>query len=112
MSEDHKPLVWLRTEVKNPPLSEDARLEARFLLRMLQAGERLAMPQSRTMATIGKRCHELRISDESVTWRVIYRIDEDAVVVAHVFSKKSRTTPKAVIRLCRERLREYDGRVA
>jgi phage-related protein len=109
MSEDHKPVVWLRSEVRTPPLSEDARLEAGFLLRMLQAGERLSMPQSRPMAAIGKRCHELRINDDASTWRIIYRVDEDAVVVVHVFSKKSRTTPKAVIRLSRERLKQYDG---
>jgi phage-related protein len=109
MSEDHKPVIWLRAEVKTPPFSEAARLEAGFLIRMLQAGERLEMPQSRPMPSIGRRCHELRINDEDVTWRIIYRIDEDAVVILHVFSKQSRRTPKAVIELCRQRLKAYDG---
>lgn len=109
MSEDHKPVVWLRTEVKTPPFSEAARLEAGFLIRMLQAGERLEMPQSRPMPDIGRRCHELRINDEDATWRIVYRTDEDAVVIVHVFSKKSRRTPKAVIELCRQRLKAYDG---
>jgi phage-related protein len=89
MSEEHRPVVWLRAEVKTPPFSEAARLAAGFLIRMLQAGERLEMPQSRPMPSIGRRCHELRINDEDVTWRIIYRLDEDAVVVLHVFSKKS-----------------------
>lgn len=79
---------------------------------MLQAGERLGMPQSRPMPSIGRRCHELRINDEDATWRIIYRMDEDAVVIVHVFSKKSRRTPKAVFDLCRERLRAYDGSVS
>ena len=35
-----KPLVWLRGEIKSPPFSADARLEAGVLLRRLQRGER------------------------------------------------------------------------
>lgn len=108
MSEDDKPVVWLRAEVRSPPLGENARLEAGFLIRMLQAGERLSMPQSRPMPGIGSRCHELRVNDENGTWRIIYRVDEDAIVIVHVFSKKSRKTPKAVIDLCRRRLDFYD----
>jgi len=33
-----KPLVWLHGEVKTPPFSKKARLEAGFLLRRLQRG--------------------------------------------------------------------------
>jgi hypothetical protein len=40
MSGDDKPLVWLRGEVKSPPFSKDARLEAGFLLRRLQPARR------------------------------------------------------------------------
>ncbi|MEX2393944.1 MAG: type II toxin-antitoxin system RelE/ParE family toxin [Actinomycetota bacterium] len=61
------------------------------------------------MPTIGKRCHELRINDQSETWRIIHRIDEDAIVVVEVFSKKSRETPKAVIKTGKARLGEYDA---
>ncbi|BAS59770.1 hypothetical protein NIES2135_06950 [Leptolyngbya boryana NIES-2135] len=36
---DHdKPLVWLRGEIKTSPFSQEARLEAGFLLRRLQQG--------------------------------------------------------------------------
>jgi hypothetical protein len=35
MSPQDKPLVWLRGEIKTPPLSTNARLEAGFLLRQL-----------------------------------------------------------------------------
>lgn len=106
--DDDKPVVWLRTEVRSPPLSRAARLEAGFLLRMLQAGEKLGMPQSKPMGSIGKRCHELRIKDGDVNWRIIYRIDDDAIVVVHVFSKKSRQTTRSVVQLCRQRLQRYD----
>jgi len=36
-----KPLAWLRGEVKSPPFSQKARLEAGLLLRLLQRGEPL-----------------------------------------------------------------------
>ena len=58
-----RPLVWLRGEVKTPPFSADARIEAGVLLRRLQRGEKLAFPHSRPMPAIGARCHELRITD-------------------------------------------------
>jgi len=37
-----KPLVWLHGEVKTPPFSREARIEAGFLLRRLQDGEILS----------------------------------------------------------------------
>ena len=103
-----KPLAWLHGELKTPPLGREARLEAGYLLRRLQRGEFLAMPQSRPMPSIGARCHELRIGDTSGTWRVIYRIDKDAIVILEVFAKKTRQTPAAVIGACQMRRKEYD----
>lgn len=67
------------------------------------------MPHSRPLPTIGARCHELRILDDDVTWRLIYRLDADAVVVLEVFAKKTGRTPKQVIEICRHRLRGYDN---
>ena len=108
MSQDDKPLVWLRGEVKTPPFSQAARLEAGFLLRQLQQGENLGMPQSRPMPSIGTNCHELRIRDTGQNWRIIYRIDRDAIVIVEVFSKKTQATPKSVIDVCKQRLNQYD----
>ena len=108
MTSNDKPLVWLSGEVKSPPFSKDARLEAGFLLRKLQKGQMLEMPHSHSMPVIGERCHELRVVDADATWRFIYRIDSDAIVIMDVFSKKTRTTPKSVIDRSRKRLREYD----
>ena len=102
-----KPLVWLRGEVKTPPFSQAGR-EAGVLLRQLQGGAKLGLPHSRPMPTIGARCHELRIVDEGATWRIVYRLDADAVVIVNVFSKKTRQTPGQVIADCRRRLRQYD----
>src|SRR3954463_3180987 len=103
-----KPLVWLHGEVKTPPFSAEARIEAGTLLRRLQRGERLTMPASRAMPIIGRRCHELRIVDADQTWRIICRVDADAVIIGDVFSKKTATRPTAVIGVSRTRLRHYD----
>jgi phage-related protein len=109
MSPKDKPLAWLAGEIKTPPFSKDARVEVGYLLRRLQQGEKLAMPESRPMPGIGKRCHELRIEDEGKWWRIIYRTDSDAIVIAEVFAKKTNTTPKGVINTCKDRLKRYDN---
>ena len=106
---DGKPLVWIHGEIHTPPFSAEARIEAGVLLRRLQRGERLSLPHSRPMPVLGPRCHELRVVDRDATWRIMYRADEDAVVILEVFSKKTRATPTAVIESCRRRLAEYDG---
>jgi phage-related protein/DNA-binding XRE family transcriptional regulator len=93
MAAQGKPLVWLRGEVKTPPFSHEARLEAGTLLRRLQLGETLTMPHSRPMPAIGARCHELRIKDLQHEWRIVYRVDRDAVLILDVFAKASRKTP-------------------
>ena len=108
MSLKGKPLVWLHGEVKTPPLSGSARIEAGYLLRVLQSGEMVSMPRSRPMSSIGRRCHELRITDETKIWRIVCRIDTDAIVIAEVFEKKTAKTPKTVIENCKKRLRKYD----
>ena len=61
------------------------------------------------LPTIGARCAELRIVDENKTWRIIYRVDADAVLIAEVFAKKTQATPKTVIKICQQRLRDYDA---
>jgi phage-related protein len=60
------------------------------------------------MPAIGPRCHELRINDRTGTWRIIYRLDEDAVIVGNVFLKKTAATPSAVITACKRRFVRYD----
>jgi len=109
MKKPEKPLIWLYGEIKTPPFSASARIEAGFLFRLLQMEEKLSMPHSRPMPSIGKNCHELRINDENVTWRIIYRIDSDAIVILDVFNKKTQQTPKAVIDVCKKRIKEYDN---
>jgi phage-related protein len=109
MGPAERPLVWLHGEVKSPPFSREARIEAGCLLRRLQQGVLLGMPHARPMPSVGPRCHELRIDDAGVTWRIICRVDLDAIIIADVFSKKTTTTPSEVISRCKRRLRSYDN---
>jgi phage-related protein len=102
-------LMILRGEIKSPPMSALARREAGFLLRRLQQGDLLALPHSRPMPGIAPRCHELRINDDRKTWRIIYRIDEDAIVILDVFEKNTRKTPAQIIVNCKRRLQLYEA---
>ena len=104
-----KPLVWLHGAVKTPPFSKKARIEAGILLRLLQRGELIEMPRSRPILAVGLRCHELRISDANVSWRIVYRVDAEAIVLLEVFAKKTSKTPNRIIDLCKKRIREYDS---
>lgn len=78
-----------------------------MLLRRLQKGESIGLPHSRPMPAVGKRCHELRIVDENATWRIVYHIAEEAIVILYVFAKKTQATPSQVIRVSRNRLGLY-----
>jgi len=104
-----KPLVWLAGEVKTPPFSTNTRVNAGHWLRKLQKGEFVEMPHSRPMPSIGSNCHELRIKDTSETWRIIYRIDKDAIIIAEVFKKKTQQTPKHMIDISKKRFKQYDS---
>lgn len=107
MSEQRKPLVWLHGEVKTPPFSAAARIEAGVLLRRLQEGNNISLPHSRPMPSIGRSCHELRIPDEKRTWRVVYYVDALAIVILEVFAKTTAQTPQTVIDICKTRLKLY-----
>jgi len=109
MSPRDRPLVWLHGKVKTPPFSHEARIEAGYLLRRLQRGDKLALPHSRPMPDVGARCHELRIVDADATWRILYRADPDAIIIVEVFPKKTAQTPQTVINTVKKRLMEYDN---
>ena len=105
-----KPLVWLGDRVKSPPFTPVGRQKCGALLRLLQLGASLGMPASRPMPSIGPGCHELRVADAGVDWRLVYRIDADAIVIVSSFRKTTQRTPLRIIRECRNRLRRYDER--
>ena len=98
-------------EITTPPFSANARIEAGYLLRQIQKGIKLSLPQSRPMPSIGTRCHELRINDENLTWRIIYRIYIDAILILEIFEKKTNKTPKSIIDVCKQRIKRYEADV-
>lgn len=106
-----KPLVWLHGEVKTPPFSSEARQETGMLLRLLQNGERLGMPQAEPLTNVCSRCGALRIRDKKHNWRIMYRVDNDSVLILEVYAKKSRRIPMAVIDRCKRRLKQYDAAI-
>jgi phage-related protein len=61
------------------------------------------------MPGAGKGCHELRINDRQKTWRIVYRIDYDAVIIGGVFEKKTEQTPHHIIETGKKRFKEYDS---
>ncbi len=109
MGTDDKPLAWLHGEVRTPPFGAEARLKAGYLLRALQMGVTLPMPHSRPMPSVGARCHELRIADRDSDWRIVYRVDSDAIVILEVFRKTTTRTPKRVIDVCIRRIAQHDS---
>lgn len=82
-----------------------------MLLRLLQNGERLTMPEAESLSDVGRGCGALRIRDAEYNWRIMYRIDTDAVLILEVYAKKTRKIPTEVIERCQQRLRTYDQTV-
>jgi phage-related protein len=76
---------------------------------MLQEGERLGMPQAEPLPIVGARCGALRIRDGEHNWRIMYRIDNDAVLVLEVYAKKTRKIPDVVIARCKQRLKRFNA---
>jgi phage-related protein len=66
------------------------------------------MPHVRAMPSIGERCYELRVQDQDQSWRILYRIDDDAIIIAEVFSKKTQKTPARILSAAKKRLSDYD----
>ena len=71
----------------------------------------LSLPHSRPMKEIGQRCHELREKDQGTFWRIIYRIDQDAIIILAIFRKQKNQTPKYIINDSKTRLKLYDSAV-
>jgi len=86
----------------------DARIDVGRQLRMVQNGE--AANDFKPMLSIGKGVEEIRIWDESGTYRVIYTARlTDAVYVLHAFQKKSQATSKRDVEIAKQRLAKLIG---
>lgn len=77
------------------------------LLALLAVGESIAMPISRPMPSVTHGAHELRIKDKSGQYRIFYFTKvKDAVMIFHMFKKKTEATPKQEIETGLKRLKE------
>ncbi len=84
---------------------EDAKQDAGYQLDKLQRGEQ--PDDFKPMPSIGKGVEEIRVWDDSGTYRVIYTARlVDVVYVLHAFQKKSQTTAKRDIEIARKRFTE------
>lgn len=84
---------------------EDARHDAGYQIDKVQRG--LQPDDFKPMPGIGKGVEEIRIWDESGTYRVVYTARlADAVIVLHAFQKKTQATAKRDIDLAKERFTE------
>lgn len=81
---------------------EDARHDAGYQLDRVQRGEQ--PDDFKPMPSIGKGVEELRVWDDSGTYRVIYTARlADAVYVLHAFQKKTQATARRDVELARKR---------
>jgi phage-related protein len=69
------------------------------------------MPHVERLPDVGPRCGALRVRDAEHNWRIMYRVDSDAILVLAVYSKKTRKIPDAVIQRCQQRMKHYDAAV-
>ncbi|MEF8770786.1 MAG: type II toxin-antitoxin system RelE/ParE family toxin [Candidatus Accumulibacter phosphatis] len=84
---------------------EDARHDVGYQLDKVQRGEQ--PDDFRPMPAIGKGVEEIRVWDDTGTYRVIYTARlADAVYVLHAFQKKTQTTAKRDVELAKRRFTE------
>lgn len=84
---------------------DDVRHDAGFQLDKVQRGQQA--DDFKPMPSIGKGVEELRIWDDSGTYRVVYLARlSDAVYVLHAFQKKTQATAKRDIELASKRYNE------
>jgi phage-related protein len=84
---------------------DDAKADVGYNLELVQRGEQ---PKDfKPMPNIGRGVEEIRVWDESGTYRVVYTARlADAVYVLHAFMKKTQATSKRDIDLVKRRLNE------
>ena len=73
----------------------------------LQKGEKLSMPLSRSVKSIGLGVEEIRVKDLSGIYRVFYLVRmKGRIIVFHAFVKKTQRIPQKEIKTAKKRLKE------
>ena len=98
-----KPVQFLGNSLKClREFPNDARQDAGRQIDRVQRG--MQPDDFKPMPSIGKGVEEIRVWDESGTFRIIYTARQaDAVYVLHAFQKKTQTTSKSDIELAKLR---------
>jgi phage-related protein len=98
-----KPITFLGDSLKRlRDFPDDARQDTGFQLDRIQRGEQ--PDDFKPMPSVGAGVEELRIWDDTGTYRVIYTARlSDALYVLHAFQKKTQATPKRDIDIAKER---------
>lgn len=98
-----KPVQFLGDSLKAiRDFSDDARQDAGRQLDQVQRGKQPA--DFKSMPSIGKGVEEIRLWDESGTFRVMYTARfANAVYVLHAFQKKTQATAKRDIEIAKTR---------
>tara|TARA_Y100000780_G_scaffold152506_1_gene137383 strand:+ start:64951 stop:65277 length:327 start_codon:yes stop_codon:yes gene_type:complete len=85
----------------------EVKRELGYLIYRLQLGEKLNMPFSRSMPSVSKGSHELRVKGADGIFRAFYFLKvEGKVLIFHAFQKKTQKTPKKEIELGKSYLKE------
>jgi len=101
-------VVWNQKALKElRSFPEEVKDQLGFLIYRLQLGENIGMPQSRSMASLGMGCHELRVKDKSGIFRVFYYLKiQDKVLIFHAFQKKTEKTTAKDLEQGKKNLKE------
>jgi len=87
---------------------EDARQDVGYQLDKVQRGDQ--PDDFKPMSVIGKGVEEIRVSEPSGAYRVIYVARRvEAVYVLHAFQKKTQATQKKDLEIARLRYRSLKG---
>lgn len=98
-----KPICFLGNSLSSlRDFPEDIRQDAGYQLDQVQRGRQPS--DFKPMPTVGKGVEELRVWDETGTYRVIYiaRLEE-AVYVLHAFQKKTQATSRHDVEVAKNR---------
>src|SRR5687768_8962590 len=98
-----KPLRFLGDSLKRlREFSRDAKHDIGYQLDQVQRGKQPT--DFKSMPSIGKGVEEIRVGDDSGTFRIIYTARlADAVYVLHAFQKKTQATSKPDLDIAKER---------
>ncbi|MCZ2154454.1 MAG: type II toxin-antitoxin system RelE/ParE family toxin [Bryobacterales bacterium] len=104
-----KPIRFLGDSLRRlRDFPEGARHDAGYQLEKLQRGEQ--PDDFKPLPVVGKGVDEIRLTEESGAYRVIYLARHaEAVYVLHAFQKKTQATPKRDINTAKRRFTELTG---